>query len=438
MADTRLRKERKRMDAEDGGLRVGYVVKVFPRLSETFILNEILELERQGIAVDIFSLKPPTEPRYHGDLSRLKASVTYLSSAEGSEAWRKIRADCLSADPDPYRVGESFLQAARLEEPTSLKLFLQALVLAEAVRSRGILHLHAHFATSATSVAMMAHNLAGVTFSFTAHAKDIYHRETDLQNLAAAFDQAAFAVTVTDHNVATLTQIAPGAYGKLRRIYNGVSLERLENSPLAAADPPVIVSVGRLVEKKGFPYLVQACRLLKDRGRSFRCLIVGSGDREQEITELIGQLDLDSEIELAGALPHEAVVAAIRQGTVMALPCIVGEDGNRDALPTVLLEAMALGRPVVSTDLPGVTEIVDHEINGLLCPQRDPSGLADALMRVLCEPGLAVSLGRAARAKAEDQFSLTHNVAELASCFRQAAAPLTGLFRPEERLGRAV
>jgi colanic acid/amylovoran biosynthesis glycosyltransferase len=426
------------MDAENCSLRVGYVLKVFPRLSETFILNEILELERQGVKIDIFSLKPPTEPRYHGDLSRLRASVTYLSSAEGSEAWRKIRADCLSSDPDPFRVGESFLQAARLEEPTALKLFLQALVLAEAVRSRGILHLHAHFATSATSVAMMAHNLGAVTFSFTAHAKDIYHRETDLESLAVAFDQATFAVTVTDYNVATLTGITPAAYGKLRRIYNGVSLDRLEASPLKPSEPPVIVSIGRLVEKKGFPYLIQACRLLKERGRSFRCIIVGGGDRELELRELIAQLDLQNEIELTGALPHELVTTVIRQSTVMALPCIVGEDGNRDALPTVLLEAMALGRPVVSTDLPGVTEIVDHEINGILCRQHDSSGLADALMRVLSDPGLAVSLGKAARRKAEERFSLTCNVAELASCFRAAAAPLIGLTRTNEQMRRAV
>jgi colanic acid/amylovoran biosynthesis glycosyltransferase len=425
------------MDGENCGLKIGYVVKVFPRLSETFILNEILELERQGIEIEIFSLKPPTESRYHGDLSRLRAPVTYLSPAEGSETWRKIRSDCLSSDPDPFRVGESFLQAARLEDPTALKLFIQALVLAGAVRSRGILHLHAHFATSATSVAMMAHKLAAVTFSFTAHAKDIYHRDADLESLAAALDQAAFAVTVTDHNVATLSRITSAAYGKLRRIYNGVSLERLEPSPLALADPPLIISVGRLVEKKGFPYLIQACRLLKDRGRSFRCLIVGGGDREQEIRKLIEHLDLGNEIDLAGALPHEGVAAAIRESTVMVLPCIVGEDGNRDALPTVLLEAMALGRPVISTDLPGVTEIVDHEINGLVCPQRDSGALAEALMRILTEPGLAASLGRAARAKAEDQFSLARNAAELASCFRQAAAPLAGLYRPHERL-RAV
>jgi colanic acid/amylovoran biosynthesis glycosyltransferase len=426
------------MDGENRCLRVGYVVKVFPRLSETFILNEILELERQGVEIDIFSLKSPTEPRYHGDLSRLRASITYLSPAEGSQPWRKIRSDCLTSDPDPFRVGESFLQATRLEDPTALRLFIQALILAGAVRSRGITHLHAHFATSATSVAMMAHKLASVTFSFTAHAKDIYHRDTDLGNLAAALEQAAFAVTVTDHNVATLSRITPAAYGKLRRIYNGVSLDRLEPSSLEPAGPPVIISVGRLVEKKGFPYLIQACRLLKEKGCSFRCVIIGGGDREQELRKLIGQLDLGDEIDLTGALPHESVVAAIRESTVMALPCIVGEDGNRDALPTVLLEAMALGRPVVSTDLPGVTEIVDHETNGLMCPQRDAGALADALMRVLAEPGFAASLGRAARAKAEDQFSLSRNVAELASCFRQAATPLTGLYRPRQRIERAV
>jgi colanic acid/amylovoran biosynthesis glycosyltransferase len=411
------------MDSKKCGLRVGYVLKVFPRISETFILNEILELERQGIEIDIFSLKPPTDPRYHGDLSRLRATATYLPAGEGSEGWRQIRSAWPPADVNPSRIGQAFLQALLMQDPAAPKLFTQALVLAGAIRKRGIQHLHAHFATSATSVAMMAAELAAITFSFTAHAKDIYHRSVDRDSVALAMKQAAFVVTVTDHNVSSLLDLAPACGDKVRRIYNGMSLECLQPAPWDVGYPPLIVSVGRLIEKKGFPYLVEACRLLKYRRRSFRCVIVGAGDKEQELRALIERLNVAEEVVLAGAMEHEAVLETIRRSTVTVLPCIVGEDGNRDALPTVLLEAMALGRPVVSTDLPGVTEIVDHGVNGFLVPQRDSRALAEALETVLEKPELQVSLGRASRTKAEGAFDLTRNVSVLAGLFGKAALP---------------
>jgi colanic acid/amylovoran biosynthesis glycosyltransferase len=417
------------MDSTKCSLRVGYVLKVFPRLSETFILNEILELERQGVEVDVFSLKPPTEPRYHGDLSRLRAAVTYLPAGEGSEAWRQIRSGWRASDFNASRVGHSFLQAVSMQDPTAFKLFTQALVLAGAIRSRGIQHLHAHFATSATSVAMMASKLTGTPFSFTAHAKDIYHQNADSDLLVAAIEEASFAVTVTDHNVASLSCLTPAAGHKVRRIYNGVSLERLQPGPGELQCPPVIVSVGRLIEKKGFPYLVHACRLLKDRRRLFQCVIIGGGDKEPELRDLIKRLELTEDVVLAGAMEHECVLKTIRQSAVMALPCIVGEDGNRDALPTVLLEALALGRPIVSTDLPGVTEIVDDGVNGALVPQRDSQALAAELETLLEDPDLRVSFGRAARLKAERAFDLTQNVAVLAGLFQEAARPQAALFQ---------
>lgn len=402
---------------------------MFPRLSETFVLNEILELEAQGVSVDIFSLYPPNDPRFHGALSRLRAEVTYLPRPDSSDMWQKIwlKWSKLSMDGglEPSGAGAAFLAGLHRHDPDGLKLFLQALYLVAEIRRRGIHHLHAHFATSATSVAMMAHLLSGVSFSFTAHAKDIYHCDQNEALLADALNRAAFVVTVTDYNLGRLEQICPAARHKVRRIYNGIPTGAILPAPEPETAVPGLVSVGRLVEKKGFPFLIEACRLLKDRGRRFRCVIIGTGEREKQLRDMIASLELSDTVSLWGAQSHEAVVETIAAYSIMVLPCIVGEDGNRDALPTVLLEAMALGRPVVSTDLEGVTEIVDHGETGFLAPQRDSAALAEAIDRLLLDPRLRESFGRAGREKAERVFSLRRNVSELAALFCRSAPAWT-------------
>ena len=176
--------------------------------------------------------------------------------------------------------------------------------------------------------------------------------------------------------------------------------------------------MGRLVEKKGFLFLVEACRLLKDRGHRFRCTIIGGGVKEQELHGQISALDLNDTVVLAGPLSSDAVIEAIGRSLMLVLPCIVAEDGNQDALPTVMLEAMALGRPVVSTDLPGVTEIVDQGGTGFMAPQRNSPALAEAMERLLADADLRVAFGQAGRRKAEQLFDLRRNAGELAALFR--------------------
>ena len=399
-------------------VRVGYVLKVFPRLSETFILNEITALEQRGVEIHIFSLKPPTDGRFHGQLSRLGAEVTYLPRTDSSAAWRTIQQQYRSVRLQQGHTGAALQRCLESENNADIKHLMQALLVVSGARSRGIDHLHAHFATSSTEVALMAHLLSGISFSFTTHAKDIYHEAADKTLFQDAMQRCSFAVTVTDHNVASLSRKTPWAADKLHRIYNGVDLAVHHPVPEPSGKPPLILSVGRLVEKKGFPYLLQACALLKDRGRDFRCRIVGTGERRAALHEQLEQLQLGDRVELVGALSHERVMEQIHQCCCMVLPCIVGQDGNRDALPTVLLESLALGRPVVSTDLCGVTEIIEDGHTGLLVPQHDSRRLADALGRMLADPVMRSELGAAGRRKAETSFSLSRQAAQLEDLFR--------------------
>lgn len=398
-------------------LRVGYVLKVFPRISETFVLNEILELERQGVEVEIFSLNPPSDPRFHSRLGRLQAKVHYLPRPDSSEMWRKLRGLVSSTELEASLTGQVFLRALEQTDGAGLKVFLQGLYLRAIAREKGINHLHAHFATVATRAAMTAHRLGGPTFSFTAHAKDIYQEERDKSLLPEALAEAEFAVTVTDFNVDNLGALTPNASEVVKRIYNGLPLDEIEFSTVPEQEVPCFAAVGRLVEKKGFDDLLEACALLRLRGVRFRGVIAGGGEQEAHLRALHSKLDLADCVEFVGPVAHDDALAIVRDSRAVVLPCIVGSDGNRDALPTSLLEALAIGRPAISTDLEGVTEIIEHERNGLLVPQRNPVAIADAIERLFTDPELCARMGRNGRAIVEERFDLSANVGEIVKLF---------------------
>jgi colanic acid/amylovoran biosynthesis glycosyltransferase len=400
---------------------VGYVLKVFPRLSETFVLNEILELEEQGVNVEVFSLKPSTEARYHAGLAQLKAQIHHLHQNGSPErCWRNLKEQCEAWGLlQPSGSSTALATALRSGE---LRHLIQAMQLVAEVRKRGVQHLHAHFATSATWVSLLAHTLSGISFSFTAHAKDIYHQDVDRSLLQEALERASFVVSVTDHNVRLLQRHAPDAAHKIHRVYNGIRMEEHGPAPTLVGEKPLILGVGRLVEKKGFRYLIEACRILKQQARDFRCVIIGGGVERGNLRNLISKCSLEDTVELMGPQTLSVVMDHMVRAQMLVLPCIVAEDGNRDALPTVMLEAMALGRPVVSTDLPGVTEIVDHGRTGLLVNQHDSKALAEAIGRILTETGLGIEMGREGRRKAERLFSLRKNVATIASLFEEAVS----------------
>ncbi|MGH2498996.1 MAG: glycosyltransferase [Candidatus Limnocylindria bacterium] len=399
------------------GRRVAYVLKVFPRFSETFILSELLELERQGVRIEVFSLRPSQDARTHADLARLRASVTYVPAPNWRNAPTLAAAHLRLAIRRPLRYLPLAWHALRRRHRGSWKHFLQAGWTAPRLSAAGIRHVHAHFASSATSVALYLHRLVGLSYSFTAHAKDIFIDGVSQRDLARKIASARFAVTVSDYNLRYLTPL--DSHGKLVRIYNGLDLEQFtfarcrRGSEGGDGAPPLILAVGRLIEKKGFADLVHACALLRDNGLEFRCRIVGSGELRDALDCLIGELRLSDRVSLDGPLPREVLLELLLHGDVFAAPCVVGGDGNRDGLPTVLIEAMARGVPVVSTDVTGVPELVQHGRTGLIVPQHDPVALAAALRRLIREPEEANRLAREARREVEARFDLSRNVREL-------------------------
>lgn len=407
-------------------VHVGYVLKVYPRLSETFIVNEILELERQGARVTVFSLRLPHEGRFHEKLARVAADVVYLPAMTTHDlaAFAVERAAELA--PVRMRLGGALWDILASGEVRRIKHFSQAVALHLEATQRGVRHLHAHFATSSTAVAALASELSGIPFSFTAHAKDIYLDAHDLSLLEDRLRRARFAVTVCDANLRHLREEFGGT-GRVERIYNGLDLEELRPSVTRTATAvPVILGVGRLVPKKGFDTLVEACAGLVKEGASFRCRIVGDGAERAVLENKVRAVGLERHVELTGACPNGAVHRMMAEADVVALPCRVAEDGNRDALPTVLLEALALGTPAVSTPVTGIPEILGNEA-GALVPPDDPAALAAALRRFLGDPTLRRACGAAGRARVERLFDVRRNVARLHELFRESAADASGL-----------
>jgi glycosyltransferase involved in cell wall biosynthesis len=395
--------------------RVGYVVKRYPRYSETFIVNEILAHEAAGLEIEIFSLRPPIDTHFQDRISEVQAPVHYLPSRDvrASDFWCEVQ-----------RAQETFprlaatLEVARGEEALDVH---QSLLLALEARFRGIHHLHAHFASAAATVARLAARLADLSYSFTAHAKDIFHEDVDAPSLTCKLRDAAAVATVSDYNEEYLRERYGPSAACVRRIYNGLDLERFPYFE-PRERPPRILAVGRLVEKKGFADLVDACRILAERGCDFGCEIVGAGPLESELRARIDRLELSERVELTGPRPQNRVKEHLCAAAVFAAPCVVGSDGNRDGLPTVLLEAMALGTPCISTDVTGIPEVLRDGKTGRLVPQHDPEALAAALERMLADPVERVGLARRARALIESEFDVRRNAARLREMFAKTAS----------------
>ncbi|MGP1375250.1 MAG: glycosyltransferase [Almyronema sp.] len=405
-------------------MRLAYIVKRYPRYSETFIVNEILAHEAAGLDLHIFALRPPSDTHFQDKISQVRAAVTYLRKPSQGRCHPHLN----SLNPTAASYFWAELQAAAQTIPNfwpklaaatteRASVVYQAAWLAQEIRQRQITHLHAHFGSVATSVARLAAYFAEVPYSFTAHAKDIFHAGVDRADLQRKLQDAAAVVTVSDYNVTYLQQQFGAAAQRLRRIYNGLDLAELTYQPPLRRSP-CILSVCRLVEKKGLPFLVEACAWLRRWGCEFTCQIVGTGPMAAALRSQIEALQLSDLVELVGPLPQKEVFARLQRTAVFAAPYVIGADGNRDGLPTALLEAMALGTPCVATDVTGIPEIIRPEETGLLVAQRDALGLAQALQRLLRSPALGQRLAAQARQLIESEFDSSCNTAQLRSLFQ--------------------
>jgi glycosyltransferase involved in cell wall biosynthesis len=430
----------------EGGRTVCYLTKRFPRLSETFILDEILGLEANGVDLCLFAIADPREATVQPDVRRVRSTVTYLRTGDSTAAAVRdnlhfVHGHVRLLAHHPVRWTRT---AARLLGPERSRAmarhFLEAGGMALEMDRVGGDHLHAAFAHGPASTAYYVHLVTGRPYSFAAHAKDLYLSTPEV--LAAKIVAASFVLACSHSAAAELRRIAVAHGGSGAEVIyapHGVDVDRFRPGPEGSdatdrtgLDEPVrLLTVGRLVPKKGYPTLVSALAELADRGVPFTCRIIGGGDLREALAARLASAGIADRVELCGTRTQIEILEEYRQADLFVQASVVTADGDRDGIPNSVLEAMSCGLAVVATDVAGIPEVITDHGTGLLARQADPTALADALGEAVDDHLLRARLGRAAREFVIETFSRS-------DCVRLPAALLEGRALTGDRVAAVV
>ncbi|MGH2593141.1 MAG: glycosyltransferase family 4 protein [Anaerolineae bacterium] len=378
------------------------MLRAFPVLTHTTLLNEIRVMQEMGYPIRVFSILEPDPSERRDEAADQLPPVTYCwtqSARAGRTSVIKANLSILArVGPGVYR--RAFELARRGGLVGNWRAFMRLAYRADEMRRQGVTHLHAHWATEGATAALIFSWLTRLPFSFTAHAYDIFRSP---QFLELKLREARFVVTVSQYNKQYIAQhFGPDAADKIHVIYPLIDLSQFPLRPPLPDERLTIVCVGRLTEQKGLIDLVETCRILKERGLSLTCQIAGQGEERPALEAAVRRYGLESHVKLLGALPHHAIPPLLEQATLFALPCVIARNGSRDGMPLVLIEAMARGVPVVSSDILGLPELV-RDGAGLLAPPHNPAALADAIQHIAqLSPEARDAMGRAGRRIVED------------------------------------
>jgi len=398
-------------------MRIAYIVSGFPTFSETFVLREAVEIKGLGHDVQVYSLKSWVDPCYYSPAEGIVRSTEYSPFFLSLRLlWANVKTAL--CHPVKYWGTLLFVLLHGLRTPIeclkSLIAYPKTIYYGTRMAARGVEHVHAHFANIPTLSALIIRRIWGIPYSFTAHAHDLYFYRSMLAEKLAG---ARFAVTNSQFNREFLGRFcAPEDMAKVTILHCGGDVERLSDL-VRRPEPGLVVSVSRLSEQKGYVYLIDACAILRERGVPVRCLVAGLGPERPRLEARARELGVEDIFELPGRVPDVADLLA--RGQIFVLPCVEAADGQMDGIPTVLIEAMAAGIPVVSTTVSGLPELVQDGEGGLLVAPEDPRALADAIERMLKDDDLARRLAASAREFAYEHYDLRKNARALADLFRR-------------------
>jgi glycosyltransferase involved in cell wall biosynthesis len=406
-------------------MRIGYLYSRYPVLSQTFCDMEMLELERRGHEIVLGSMYPPKTELRHEYLAQLRAPIHYAPAKEDLEAMirdakRRRRWPAQLVAEHERKYGADYKAALRARN---------ALFFVELFEREKVPHFHVHFANRAAHTAIFVKAISGIPFSVTAHGQDFMSDLGNSELLREICSQAEFVAAETNYSRDLLAARCPGSAEKFLRVYNGTDLRRfppLQNE--SRADQPLrILSVARLVQFKGFDVLIDACASLRDRGVEFVCEIIGEGPLREELQSRASSHRLDDCVRFLGEQSQAAVLEAQRRCDIFVLASTFDDRGASDVFPTVIAEAMASGKPAVSTSVAGIPELVGDGVTGLLVPPNDTAALAAALERLARNEELRRQFGRNARARVEQEFAIEKTIEPLLQRFAAVMAPLSSV-----------
>jgi glycosyltransferase involved in cell wall biosynthesis len=400
-------------------MTIAYFLLRFPHLTETFAMNEMHRLRELGIDLHIFSLLSPRHTLVHERARELLPHAHYsplMSWPVVVAQWRWLR-----RAPGRYLRALRHVFAQTWREPLllvrALVVFPVAVHFANQVEALAIEHLHAHFAWLGAIAAGVVADLLAIPFTIHVHAFDLFLRNP--QDVRTQLSRASGIVAISGYHAAYLARLCPARDRQdIQVVYSGIETDTFRPAPEAPHSAPVrILSVGRLIRKKGFEHLIDACRLLADREVDFECQIVGDGPRRRALEARITRQGLHGRVRLLGPVSQAEVLRLYQQSAIFALPCVRTPRGDQDGLPYVLVEAMACGLPVVTTPVAGIPELVTDAVTGFLVQERDPAGLARALEVLIRDTALRQQLGWRARETIVTRFDVRQSAAQLAALF---------------------
>jgi glycosyltransferase involved in cell wall biosynthesis len=409
-------------------MKVAYILGTFPSVSETFILREMTELRRQGIDVRVFALRRPAGGAVPAEAEALLPVTRYRPAFLGMDS---LAALFLFLWRHPWRLATVLGRALAtawgepLETLKRLRHVATAAYFAREASALGVEHIHAHFAFMPTDVAAMMAELTGLGFSFSAHASDIHLQPPGA--LARKIRAARFVAVCTRYGREEIGRhVDAQSMEKVQLIYHGVPLAQPGEDvhPDRPRAEPLVLAVGRLQPKKGFATLIEAARILRDRGVAFHCVIAGEGPERKTLEAALDRLRLRERVHLAGECTQSELGKLFRSARVFVLPCIIAPDGDRDGLPNVILEALAAGVPVVTTPVAGIPEVIEEGRTGLLAPAGDAPALAARIEELLKNETLCRRMAVLGRSVVEEQFNLARNVTPLIERFTRMRSSL--------------
>jgi colanic acid/amylovoran biosynthesis glycosyltransferase len=401
--------------------RVAYIMSRFPKLTETFVLGEVLALEQRGVPVDLYPLLRERAPVVHPEAARLVARSRYepfLSPAivVSQLVWLRRR-------PGAYLRAWRDVLVGTWGSPNffvgAIGCFPKVAHAARRMQAEGVTHVHCHFANHPALAGLIVHRLTEIPFSFTAHGSDLHK---DRRMLGRKVAEAAFVATIShDNRRLIVAECGEHIAGKVHVLRAGVDTRLFAPSTLNPAGQPRdalrIVCVGTLHEVKGQPHLIEACRLLAGQGIDVRCRLIGAGPDEKALRAQIEAAGLAESVVVAGPRTRQQIVDELWRADALVAPSVPTRGGRREGIPVVLMEAMSTSLPVVASAISGIPELVEHEVSGLLVPPRDAAAIAGAVRQLAADPALRERLGRAARKRVLAEFDLEDSAAELARRF---------------------